>query len=178
MKQITFIAVAIFIATTMTACGQTNRNTQNAPEDWRTFETREFSIQYPANFELDTSGQMGTSLFLFVPQSAHNALFRENFNLVIQDLREFNMSLDDFVTLSESQIEQFVENGNLIESKRVGTDHFLTYTGRQGGFDLKWFQRFTIQNERAYILTFTARQSRFDNYIEVAIKIMDSFKFR
>jgi serine/threonine-protein kinase len=183
MKQITFITIAIFIAT-FSAFGQSKqKNTQhNALKGWKTFEQRDFIVQYPDTFELNTSGQMGFSFMILSPQTSPDDMFRENISLMIQDLKGLNISLDDYVELSKNKLEMLITDGKIIESKRKKTDdfefHFIIYTGKHGIFDLKWMQHYIIKNEKIYVLTFTAEIDQFDNYIEVATKIMDSFKIK
>jgi len=137
-----------FVFTTLTllnACGQ-NRNIQSEnPTGWKTFEQRDFIIQYPEDsFELNTSGQMGMSFMLLSKQTSPDGMFRTNINLLIQDLRGHNISLYEFVEISEIQANTMVTDGKLIESKRFQKDnsefHKLIYTGRQGMFELKWKQ--------------------------------------
>jgi len=183
MKQIKFIGVMIII-TVMTACGKSKQgSTQNdVPEGWKILERSDFSIQYPNDFELDLSGQMGMSFMILSPQTSPSDMFRENVNLIIQDLRGHNISFDDYVEISKNQIETFVTDGSLVESKRTKTDdfelHTIIYTGKQGMFDLKWLQYYIFKNQTVYLLTFTAEAEQFDNYIDVARKIMDSFQIK
>ena len=179
MKQITFIAVAIFIATIMTACGQTSRY---VPEGWKKLETHEFSILYPDTFELTYGVMVGTRFVLLAPQSSPDDMFRENVNLRIYDLRSLNISFDNLIENTKGFLTRFVTDIKFIENKRIENDdltfHSIIVTGKQGLFNLKWLQRIMYKNGRAYNFTFTAEAEQFDNYIEVATKIMDSFKFR
>ena len=173
--------VAVIAIMLIGACGQTRQ--KNVQNDWKTLEQSNYVIQYPDDgFELNISGQMGMSFILFSKQNTPNGTFRENINLLIQDLKGLNISLDDFVNVSENQIKTLITDGKLIESKRFIKDnsefHELIYTGKQGLFNLKWKQYFTIKSEKAYVLTLTTRVEQFDNYISVGTKIMDSFKVK
>ena len=173
-------AAIIITAMAMTACG---RSAQNVPDDWQRLDSHLFSIQYPDTFEMDISTIMqGLNFVLSAPKSSPDDLFRENISLAIQNLGGLNISLDYFVNFTKNQIEQHIFNGHIIESRRVRTNnsefHLLTYTGRHGQFNFKWMQHIIIKDERAYVLTFTAEQDRFDNYVEVAKKIMNTFRIR
>ena len=173
------------ITTAMVACGQTSQNeNQNA---WKTFAQHDFTIQYPDNFELNTSGQFGTRFALFSKDFIRSGVFCPNINLIIQNLTGHNISLDDFVEISESQIETIhIEgthtNGSLIESERIKKDNSefqkIIYTFNQGALELIVKQYLMIKNEKAYILTFTARIDQFDNYKDVATEIMNTFELK
>jgi len=70
--------------------------------------------------------------------------------------------------------------GTIIESKRMdsgkGIYHKMIFSGDQGIFHLKFEQYYFIDKAKAYVVTFTAERSNFDNYITTAEKILSSFK--
>lgn len=185
---------------TLIACGQnttTDSDTDNrkkiVDENWKTLEGTDFTIQYPEYWELDETGQMGTTFILFLElESSLDQILREverttdqtreNVNLLIQNLSGQNIDLDKYTEIGESQVKTMITNSSLLESKRIKGDkgeyHRMIYTGQQGQFDLKWKQYFWVINDKAYVLTFIADQDRYDNYIEIADKILNSFILR
>ncbi len=183
MKQIKLILLtAIFFS--LIACGQKTQKIMQSdiPNDWKTINESGFTIQYPDSFELNKSGQMGISFILLSKQTSQQDLFRENINMVIQDLTEQNIDLNKYVEISEGQIKTMITNGNIIESKRVKADDSefqkIVYTGVQGQFNLKFEQYYWVVNGKAYVLTLTCEISQFDKYKEVGEKIMNSFKLK
>ncbi len=167
------------------ACGQSSQKETKTevntaiPKNWKSLDESDYSIQYPDTFEIDKSGQMGMSFILLSKQTSQQDLFRENVNLLIQDLRGQNINLDKYVEISESQIKTMITEGNLLESKRL-TDknkefQRVIYTGKQGQFEFKWLQFFWVENKKAYILTFTCELNQFENYVSVGEEIMKSF---
>ena len=183
MKQIKLIGLTtLFIS--LLACGQTTqKNVQSdIPNNWKTINEKGYMIQYPDSFDLNTSGQMGMSFILLSKQASQQDLFRENVNLMIQDLTGQNIDLDKYVEISEGQIKTMITNGNIIESKRIkaGDSEFqkVVYTGVQGQFNLKFEQYYWIVKSKAYVLTLTCELNQFDKYKEVGEKIMNSFKIK
>ena len=148
--------------------------------DWKTVNDSNYTIEYPDNWELNKSGQMGTKFILFSKLSNSSDKFRENVNLIIQDLTGSNIELDKYVEISENQIKTLLTNGKIIESKRISDKEFeyhkMIYTGKQGVFDLKFIQYYWVLNNKAFVLTFTAEIDEFGNYAKIGKKIMDSFK--
>ncbi len=146
---------------------------------WRTFETDEFSIQYPNNFELNTSGLIGTKFVLFSEQTSDKDLFRENVNLVSQNISGQNIDLDKFVEISKKQLEIMIPNGKLIESKRISNENKefqrFIFSGTQGQSNLKWLQYFFIKNDKVYVLTLTCEINQYDKYVSVGEDIMKTF---
>ena len=55
-------------------------------ENWKTLSTETYKIDYPADWTADRSGIMGPAFVLFTNLTDSNDTFRENVNLIIQDL--------------------------------------------------------------------------------------------
>jgi hypothetical protein len=147
--------------------------------DWLTLNEKEFSVSYPKDWDLDQKGQMGTSFILFSKPSSPQDLFRENVNLLIQNLAGININLDKYVEISEEQIKTMIANSQLIESKRMSGAlpfHKEIYTGDQGILKLKFEQYYWVKDEKAYVLTFTAEVNQFDTFKQTAEAILKSFK--
>jgi hypothetical protein len=149
-------------------------------EDWKSLSEGNYSISYPATWQLDQSKAMGTTFVLFIGR-AEPGKFRENINLMIQDLTGMGLDLDKFVQLSEQQFKTLITNGKLITSKRVkdrGEHQEIVATGTQGVMDLKFKQYYWVRDNKAYVLSFTALQSTYDEYVDLASKAMDTFKIK
>ena len=172
----------------LVACGQTNTKNKSANDNnkevsgWKTFSGANYTIQYPPNWELNQSGQMGTSFILLSPLENDKDQFKENVNLLVQDLTGRNIDLDKFVEISEGQVKTMVTNSTLIESTRMKNAnpefHKMVYSGDQGIFHLKFEQYFWVINQQAYILTLTCEQNKFSDYKENGEKIINSFLFK
>jgi hypothetical protein len=181
MKQFILIGLTTLLLNLTTNCQIANTNSQDANRyGSKILDENGYSIQYPASWDLDKSGQMGTSFILFSKPSSEQDQFRENVNLLIQDLIGRNINLDDYVEISEGQIKTIITNGNLIESKRLHSNsvdfHKVIFTGKQGIYDLKFEQYYWIKKHKAFVLTFTCEINYFDKYRDTAEKILNSFK--
>ena len=73
-------------------------------------------------------------------------------------------------------------NENLILSKRIKNKESefqkTIYSGKQGQWHLKFEQYYWVQNDKAFIVTFTSMIDEFNNYKDVAEKILNSFKIK
>jgi hypothetical protein len=170
---------------TLTSCGQTQKSNDKALEEnpnWKTLDGKNYSIKYPADWELNQSGEMGTSFIFFSPLDANQDKFRDNVNLIIQDLSGYNLDLNKYVEISEAQVKTMITNSILIESTRINTGsdefHRMIYTGDQGMFHLKFEQFFWVKNDKAYVLTLTCEQDNFSDFKEVGEAILNSFSFK
>ena len=149
---------------------------------WKTINDNTYSIQYPDNWELNTEKSMGTSFILFTEQTSSEDKFRENINLIIQNLEGYNLNLDDYVAISEEQISKMVTNGIIIDSKRLNTNNTefqkVIFTGKQGIFQLKFVQYYFVKDEKAYVLTFTCEEIQYEKYSLISDQILESFLFK
>lgn len=146
---------------------------------WVTHSTDVYSIEYPENWSLDESGMLGSSFFIFSNLESKEDNFRENTNLMIQDLKNMNLDLDAFVELSKSQIKDLMTDGVILEDERVKSKdqeyHELLFQATQGNFKIKTKQYYFLQNEKAYVLTLTLTEDTFEKYNKMGHKILNSF---
>ena len=91
-----------------------------------------------------------------------------------------NIDLDKFTQISIDQIKTQAVKGKLIESKRMKNKtreyQKVIYTSDQNGFHLKYEQLYYVKNNKAYFLTLTCEQTKFDAYKAEGEKILNSFK--
>ena len=161
-----FIATLIFLIVPFT-------------NDWKTFQNSDFSIKYPADWELNLSGASGTKFILFAP-SAQAASFRDNINLVVEDLKNQKIDLKEYTKLSIAQVKQYISNANILVSETLlkNQKQKLVYTGSQGDLKLQFQQFYWIKNKKAYVLTFTSSEKTFNGQIENVTRIMNSFTIK
>lgn len=155
---------------------------QSANSKWIPYYHSDFTVVFPADWELDTSHQMNTSFFLFSPLTDKNDQFRENVNLLVQDLSRFPADLDQYVKITVGQIGSYIENGKLLSSKRKTAAgrpfQHMTYTGKQGKYDLLFEQYMWVIRKEAFVLTFTSQVKTYDQYKAVGQKILNSFRLK
>lgn len=172
----------IVLVLNFTAYGQSvdKKISKKTIEGWKILNENGYSIQYPENWELNQSGQMGSSFILFSPVSSAQDTFRENVNLILQDLKGTNIDMNQFVELSEDQIKTMITDSKILENNRekVGSKNYqkIIYTGKQGVFNLKFEQYYWVQHDMAYILTLTCEENQFNDFQETGEKILDSFQ--
>jgi len=182
MKQLKLIGLILSVIW-MHSCNQTAvKNEQpKVLEDWKLLQENGYTLQYPQDWTLDQSGQSGTSFIVLSQPSSPDDLFRENVNLLIQDLTGLNMDLDKYTEISMDQINMMLTNGNIIENVRRKADgsafQKVVYTGDQGVFKIYCEQYYWVRDKKAYVLTLTCETDQLDSYKEIGEQILNSFKF-
>ena len=139
----------------------------------------DFKLQYPETWDIDTSRQWGAEVMLFAPLENDSDKFRENVNVVIQDLTGLNIDLDIYKQITDQQITTLAPDGVIIESSIIasvrGKHYRITYTMTQDIFRLKITSVCFIHKDKAYLLTFTAELDKYEEYKKVGDAILDSF---
>jgi hypothetical protein len=166
LKLILFFFISISI------CGCQKKSAEGK----NTIESKDYYMFYKSNLELDESGKNGSTFFLYTKKTNSKDDFVENLNLIVQNLDGMNIDLDKFVSISDNQIKT---NGNLIESKRILCKNIeyqrYVFEGKMNNFDLKFLQFDFVKNNKAYVLTYTAKKEDFETYLPQMEESMNSF---
>ena len=173
MKNLFTLALLVLI---------TSAKSQTKESAWFSLKDKSYTLRYPNNWELDQTGQGGTSFILLsVLEDAYDK-FRENVNLIVQDVKGKNIDLAKFTEISTEQIKTMIPNSKIIsselEKRKSGEYRRIVYTCDQGKFHLQFEQRYWVINNKAYILTFTAEETKYANFIGTATKILESFTIK
>jgi hypothetical protein len=172
-KKLLFVLLANIFITIPIFAGSVNNNTHSSSN---------YDIAYPSDWKSDTSKTMGTDLILFSSLTDSNDTFRENVNVLVQDLSAYDLTLDQYVQISEKQVKTMITDGKIILNERKagprGEFHKMIYTGKQGVFNLKYEQHFWLVNKKAYVLSFTCEESQYVKYQQIREQIMNSFKLK
>lgn len=170
------ILTILILANFLTA----NATNQYSVDNPKTIEDPSFTIEYPEDWEIDQSGMVGTTFVIYFPLESEDDNFRENINLMIQDLNGQKINLNQFTEISQEQIKDFITNSEIKESKNLKNNkreyHKIIYSGDQGTHHLMFEQYYWIVKGKAYVLTFTSTQDNFKSMQKKAEEIMNSFK--
>lgn len=151
------------------------------PGAWQTIKGDGYTILCPQEWTVDSSGSAGTEYIFFAPTDSAGDMFRENINLIVQDLSGLNLNLDKYTEISIEQIKTLIANSNLISSEKIQEDGLvfqkLFYTGEMGDYALKFAQYYFVHDEKAYVLTLTCPEDTFEKYLKTGEQIMRSFFF-
>lgn len=151
------------------------------PAAWETYNTDEYSIRYPSDWELDLSGSLGPEVFLYSPPDETTPEFKENVNLLIQELPD-STDLAAYIAATEQDVVK--AGGELITSKsmRDSAGEYgvmaYTYTVKLNGKEMNFRQHVRISDHKAYLLTFTNLQKAPDVFEETAARILGSFRLK
>jgi hypothetical protein len=155
---------------------------------WKTLEQNNYSIRYPTDWDLQQSETTGSSATLTYPFAILSPLestedkFRENVNLVVEDLNGQEINLSRYAELSKAQLKLQMRNCKIVEAKKIdkGSRKYykIVFTWDYQTFHLKVEQYYWILNGKAYVVTFTSEQNKFAKFRGIGEDILNTFTLR
>ncbi len=154
-------------------------NKGDSIDDFRVYDNDEFIILYPDYWDFKENFQ-GADVVFIAPLTNIYDSFSENLNVIIQDFGNEKWNLDKYTAYSIHQITAFSDNGIVLESKPITLSnqegHHLLYIYKNGSIIIKSKAVYTIENNKAYLITYTAEEKEYDNYIDDINKMIESFR--
>lgn len=148
------------------------------PKGWKAVETDEYGMHYPDYWKFKNTEIREHAFMISSPLGSDNDQFQENITLDIYELPPF-MDMNAFVNDLAQDIrlrnrgDRYVTSARK-EAKGVPFHRFNYYmTGREGEMQIE--KRCWVENDKAYVLTFTAEEFQFSAYQETIEKMMRSF---
>ncbi|BAT55640.1 Serine/Threonine protein kinase [Nostoc sp. NIES-3756] len=138
------------------------------------------TIKYPQQWQKTvTPDRITGNLVKFISPKENDAdIYTENLNLIIQDLPETRRELTQLNTFYINEIKQFHQNFQIIqeaESQLANQPaHQVVYTFTEDRINLQRLQIWTIKNNKAYILTYTADAAKYSKYLPVVQTMISS----
>lgn len=153
-------------------------NTLSCAQDKRvTVEKEDFSISYPSSLNFDDSGKEGTRFILTADKDGEDDIFIENINLSTQ--RVGNITFDEYIKKVEKEVSSIAE---IVEKKKLeinGKECFsLKMKATQNGVDGIFLQHYYVENQKAYVLTFSSEAKVYDDYYAEMSSVLMSFEIK
>lgn len=149
--------------------------------DTFTYYGEDYSITLPKTWtdvSSSLAGAVGADAVFTHYGTAQNG-YGENINVMIQDLSGYDMDLDTYTELSKSQYDAMegydiisIDDGSIngIKIRRLEVD------AEQNGINCYCLQVFAVENEKAYIFTFSSDYEDKDSLMEEVEFIFDSIR--
>ncbi len=147
-----------------------------------THPSNDFSIRYPSDWSVEEN-KKGVATILLSPLENDLDLFKENVNIVVQDLSIHPLNLEEYTKLAIKQMKiVFKKNMSILESKPVKLAgrpaHEFVYLGNMGDgrANIKIMHIWTLDGLTAYQVTYTALEDKYDKYLLKVKEMIRSFK--
>ena len=147
----------------------------------QTYSNREkgFGITMPGGWEMKRD-VMGAVVVAISPLKGPKDVFRENVNVVVEDLNG-PMTSKEYYTNSMKVLKQLFKDFKLEKQGVVKIDkhdfHFSVFSHRLGETRAKVLQYMAVNGKRAYVVTCSATPDAYKNYQARFEDTVKSFKF-
>jgi|GEM_PF-2079789 len=171
MKNIILILSVFFV---LQSCAQNDLVVHKSNEG--------FSLSYSNK---DWIFEASNDIFLLFTTNQTNADFKTNINILVQDLSMQPMSLNEYNQLTLSQIEQATGENNIEYERDITvsgnpakelTYHIPQDINRGNSIALKIKQVYLLKNNKAYLITYTAKMEDFATFLSSANEVFETFK--
>ena len=168
-----------FLFVFMVSCSQKSKKAeiQNVPEiptEWKYFDYEGFSIRYPQSWEIQKDLDGVVFCLLSAPASSTD-LFRENVNLVIEELTK-EVTLDKYAFLSLKNVRNKYRIADERKYSMDGQEYYHLILKEKDHLYLE--QNYFIKGKKAYILTFAYEPGEKEEIKTEGDKIMKSFRIK
>jgi eukaryotic-like serine/threonine-protein kinase len=162
---------------------QGNTTTITTSSPFLTYEnpTYRIRIQYPSDWEKLEFSQRNIVVIFRSPRENSSDTKLENLLIQVGNLPSQNIPLDEVVRANINKLKQSLIDFELIELNATTLSgnnpaHKVVYTNREGEDELKTMQVVSIKEDKIYLITYTAEASRYDRYLPIIQKMIDSFR--
>ena len=140
-----------------------------------------FKIKYPEKWEKqELQNPVINDVVVFIAPKKNTAdAYQEQITISIEDLPK-PMSLDEYNQSSLKQIKtNFTDVKILEETPKTIANHrgyTVVFDDKDGQTNTKKMQTWTLMNNKAYVITYTAEKSEYSQYLKTAENMMNSFE--
>ena len=170
------ILITTLLSTSLTNQHQTITIAQtNDDNTFRIYEnpTYGIQIQYPSDWgRLDLSFLQNSADIDFYPLS--DTSLAKNVKLQVKNLPFHNMTLEEYTNTQINPTEEILLESNTTTLADL-PGYKIVFTNMAG---LKTMQVWTIKDDKAYIITYVAREEDYENDLQVAKKMIDSLEIK
>ena len=176
-KKVLLFSLLIIMITSLLSTSLTNQQTITIAQtnDNNTFNLYEnptygIQIQYPSGWgRLDLSFLQDSADIDFYPLS--DTSLAKNLKIQVKNLPFHNMTLEEYTNTQINPTEEI-----LLESNRTTLadlpGYKIVFTNIAG---LKTMQVWTIKDDKAYIITYVAKEEDYENDLQIVQRMIDSF---
>ncbi|OCR02870.1 hypothetical protein BCD67_16470 [Oscillatoriales cyanobacterium USR001] len=157
---------------------------QTAPEKLLTYENSQhgFKIKYPDRWQAQELENTVISdvVKLQPPKKSDVDINSGDVVVTVEDFKAKPMSMEEFTEASHKQIKSSIENVEILEDGSAmlanTKAHKIVFMAKDEENNVKTMQVWTVKNNRAYIITYKAKQESFLDNLSSAEKIISSLE--
>lgn len=162
--------------------GCTDKEVEAIRKNTTVYSNSEYNIEarYASDWEINENGMQYIAAFLS-PVENENDTFRENINIIIEDISSYDFNNETFNDYTLEQLINCIPDCEIISNKKFNlskdTVYETVYVGNCNLLELKWKSIYFVKNKKAYTITFSADKNKYDKYIPYFTQFIQDFKY-
>jgi serine/threonine-protein kinase len=151
-------------------------------KDWLIYElpTKGIKIKYPENWEKQNiQNPVTKEVAIFLPPQETNSE-QEKLSISIEDLSNKPLTLNEYTNLAINEVKRYTKEAAIIESRSAtlanSPAHMIIYTSKEEPDSLIKLEVWTLKNNKAYIITYVAKKTKYSKFLTTTKEMIKSFK--
>jgi eukaryotic-like serine/threonine-protein kinase len=144
-----------------------------------TDEDFKIKLDYPENWSKQKRDEIFFKGIILIPDDADSNNARNNLSINIEDLSNKPVSLSQYTEDALNDIKKFSAANEIIGPQEITVASNqgikVIFSTQENGQAIKKMQIWTLQQNKAYIITYTADKDKFDQHLDAIEKIIKSF---
>ena len=138
-----------------------------------------FRVNYPEVWSKQNRDDFfAIGVVFFSPLEDDSDKFKERVSVLVENLAN-NMSLAQYTNQSIAEIKRLSDpDVGDVQAINLGANEArqVVYRGEENGYPVQRMQTWSVQNNQAYVITYTAKPDSYDNYLPTVEKMIESFE--
>ncbi|MGL5940698.1 MAG: protein kinase domain-containing protein [Waterburya sp.] len=141
--------------------------------------SQDFKIGYPELWSKENRDDFfATGVIFFAPLENAQDTFKEQVSILVEVLPQ-DMSLAKYTEESIAEIKKLSDpNVSTAQTVNLGKQEArqVIYNGEENGNPVRRMQTWSIKNNQAYVITYTAQPDSYESYLPTVEKMIESFE--
>ena len=138
-----------------------------------------FKVEYPEAWSKQNRDDFfATGITFFSPLEGDSDDFKERVSVLVENLPS-DVDLEQYTEDSIAEVKK-LSDPNVAEAKNVNLGKSegrqIIYAGEVSGNTVQRMQTWSVEDNRAYIVTYTAKPDSYDTYLPTVEKMIESFE--
>ncbi len=138
-------------------------------------------MKYPKTWRKQEIGTFGDVAKFLSPLKSGSNTFQAQVTIEMENLKQ-PISLAEYTNSKVNEITQYLTNARIHDSRSTTLAnqpaHEVVYSGKQEQYSVKRRAVWLLKNNKAYIITYTADESQYDDFLKTAQEMINSLEIR
>jgi len=156
-------------------------------EEFNSYKSASFNfiMRYPQSWEMNTLKDMEVmspvvknEVAFLSPLENKDDKFRENVNVVVEDLSGRQLDSEQYAKAADAAWLKYDNTSKIVDFQKTNLNGEVAYYTIMENDKLKFKQYKLVKDNKAFVITFTSEPDKFDDFLNIADNIIQSFELK